>query len=195
VEYYVVLGGGVQRVGGVAADLIRFTDSQRDREIATVAPDVIGAVSAVDPLPVTTFPEHGGVSAEPVLCAHWRAAGNGANSTVLMGNSLAHDGTAVKLAQADGDGPNVDEVVFPPGRSAYVRATGVTGAGDTTAALYYVNDLGVVFGVHDQDAAHQFGLAGPAVRAPWAVLARLPRGPELSKEAASIARDTVAGPS
>jgi hypothetical protein len=27
------------------------------------------------------------------------------------------------------------------------------------------------------------------------VLARLPRGPELSKEAASVARDSIAGPS
>jgi type VII secretion protein EccB len=194
VEYYVVLGDGVQRIGEVAADLIRFTDSQRDREIATVAPDAIGAVPVVDPLPVTTFPERGGASAEPLLCAHWRAAGDSANSTVLTGNSLPRDGAPVKLAQGDGDGPNVDQVLFPHGRSAYVRATGVTAAGDTTGALYYVNDLGVVFGIHDQDAAHQLGLAGPAVRAPWPVLARLPRGPELSKENASIARDTVSGP-
>jgi type VII secretion protein EccB len=194
VEYYVVLGDGVQRIGEVAADLIRFTDSQRDREIATVAPDAIGAVPVVDPLPVTTFPERGGASAEPVLCAHWRAAGDSANSTVLTGNSLPHDGAPVELAQGDGDGPNIDQVLFPHGRSAYVCATGVTAAGDTTRALYYVNDLGVVFGIHDQDAAHQLGLAGPAVRAPWPVLARLPRGPELSKENASIARDTVSGP-
>ncbi|MGX9790058.1 type VII secretion protein EccB [Mycobacterium sp. MMS18-G62] len=195
VEHYVVLSDGVQRVGEVAADLIRFTDSQRGREIATVAPDVVGAVPVVDPLPVATFPERGGVSAEPVLCAQWRPSGITANSTVLMGNSLPRDGMSVPLAQADGDGPNVDEVVFPHGRSAYVRSTGVTGEGDTTAALYYINDLGVIFGIHDGDAAHHLGLAGPAVRAPWPVLARLPRGPELSKEAASIARDSVAGPS
>ena len=61
-DYYVVLAGGVQRIGEVAADLIRFTDSQRDRDIITVAPDVIGAVPMVDDLPVTAFPEHGGVA-------------------------------------------------------------------------------------------------------------------------------------
>lgn len=194
-EHYVVLGNGVQRVGEVAADLIRFTDSQRDREIATVAPDAVGAVSIVDTLPVSTFPERGGVSAEPALCAYWRVAGDSANTAVLTGNSLPFDGTPVKLAQADADGPNVDEVFIPHGRSAYVRSTGVTGDGDTAAALYYVDDLGVLFGIRDEDAARHLGLAGPAVPAPWPVLARLPRGPELSRDAASVARDSVAGPS
>ena len=36
VDYYVVLADGVQRIGAVAADLIRFSDSQSGREIATV---------------------------------------------------------------------------------------------------------------------------------------------------------------
>jgi len=39
------------------------------------------------------------------------------------------------------------------------------------------------------------GLAGAPVPAPWPILARLPRGPELSKDAASIVRDSVSGPS
>jgi type VII secretion protein EccB len=194
-EYYVVLRDGVQRVGEVAADLIRFTDSQRDREIPTVAPDAVGAVSVVNTLAVTTFPERGGVSAGPVLCAHWRPAGESANTTVLTGNSLPLDGAPVKLAQADADGPNVDEVFIPHGRSAYVRSTGVTGDGDTASALYYVDDFGVLFGIRDEDAAHHLGLAGPAIPAPWPVLARLPRGPELTRDAASVARDSVAGPS
>jgi type VII secretion protein EccB len=185
----------VQRIGEVAADLIRFTDSQRNHEIATVAPDAVAAVPALHALPVTTFPERAGVAAEPVVCAHWRVDDRTAKSTILFGNSFSADDAPVKLAQADGDGPNIDEVLFPRGRSAYVRSTGITGVGDMTAALYYVNDLGVAFGIHDEDAAHHLGLGGLPLPAPWPVLARLPRGPELSKEAASIARDSVAGPS
>lgn len=194
-EYYVVLGHGVQHVGEVAADLIRFTDSQRGREIATVAPDAVGAVPLVDTLPVATFPEHPGGSAEPVLCARWRGSRGVANTAVLTGDSLPLSGAPVKLTQADGDGPNVDDVFLPHGRGAYVRSAGVTGNGENTGALYYIDDLGVVFGIHDEDAAHHLGLAGPAVPAPWPVLARLPRGPELSTQAASVARDSVAGPS
>ena len=60
-EYYVALADGVQRVGEVAADLIRFTYSHR-RDIVTVAPGLIGSVPIVDELPVTTFPDRGGVA-------------------------------------------------------------------------------------------------------------------------------------
>ena len=67
-EYYVVLARGVQRIGEVAADLIRFTDSQNDRDIATVAPDVIGAVPILDTLHVSAFPDRGGVSHGAIVC-------------------------------------------------------------------------------------------------------------------------------
>ena len=42
-EYYVVLGTGVQRIGQMAADLLRFSDSQGTADIVAVAPDVIRA--------------------------------------------------------------------------------------------------------------------------------------------------------
>jgi type VII secretion protein EccB len=178
-EYYVVLAEGVQRIGEVTADLIRFTDSQSGRVIITVAPDVIGAVPMVDALPVTTFPDRGGVADETVLCAQWRPAADGrATTAVLVGDSLPLDSgnTAVYLAQADGQGSNVDTVFVPHGRTAYVRACGITGSGGNAGALYVVYDSGVVFGVRDEDTAKRLGLTTP-VPAPWPVLARLPRGP------------------
>jgi hypothetical protein len=80
----------------------------------------------------------------------------------------------------------LDAVYVPPGRSAYVRASG---GADTR---YLITDTGVRFAIHDEDAAHDLGLtaAGPV---PWALLAVLPAGPELSRRNASIARDTVSG--
>jgi type VII secretion protein EccB len=186
----------VQRIGQVAADLIRFTDSQDARDIVTVAPDVIGAVPILDTLRVSAFPGHGGVSNDAVVCARWRPDPTGTNTAVLMGNSLkADDIDPVTLAQADGDGPSVDGVSIPQGRSVYVRSTGITGDGASNGALYFINDSGAVFGLRDQDTAKHLGLAGTPVPAPWPVLARLPRGPELSKDAASVARDSIAGPS
>jgi type VII secretion protein EccB len=192
-EYYVVLADGVQRIGEVAADLIRFTNAQRGRDIVTVAPDVIGTLPAVDDLPVTTFPERAGVTDDAVLCAQWRsgAPGGGANTVLLVGDSLPLEGSLpVNLAQADGDGPDVDSVYIPLGRSAYVRATDAA-AGGGTGALYVITDSGVVFGVHDDDAARRLGLSVAPVPGPWPVLARLPRGPELSVQAASVVRDSV----
>ena len=195
-EYYVVLARGVQRIGEVAADLIRFTNSQHDRDIDTVAPDIIGAVPILDTLRVSEFPERGGVSGDAIVCARWQVSPAATNTAVLVGNSLSDvRDNPLMLAQADGDGPSVDTVSIPRGRSAYVRSIGIAGDSASTGALYFVNDSGVVFGLRDEDTAKHLGLAGTPVPAPWPVLARLPRGPELSKDAASIARDSVAGPS
>lgn len=191
-EYYVVLAGGVQRIGEVTADLIRFRDSQRGREIITVEPDVIGAVPMVDELPVTTFPERVDVAADVVVCSQWWAAGATSNTALLLADSLPlGGGVPVNLVQADGTGPNVDGVVIPPGRSAFVRAVGINGDGGRAGARYLINDSGIVFGIHDEDAAKRLGLSGVPVPAPWPVLARLPRGPELSVQAASVVRDSV----
>jgi type VII secretion protein EccB len=195
-EFYVVLARGVQRIGRVAADLIRFTDSQDARDIVTVAPDVIGTVPILDTLRVSAFPERGGASNDAIVCTRWRPDRAGTNSVVLIGNSLPVDGAdSVTLAQADADGPNIDAVSIPQGRSVYVRSTGISGDGASAGALYYIGDSGVVFGLRDEGTAKHLGLTGVPVAAPWPVLARLPRGPELSKDAASVARDSVAGPS
>jgi type VII secretion protein EccB len=193
-EYYIVLAQGMQRIGRVAADLIRFTDAQNDRDIATVAPDVISAVPIVDTLPVSTLPERAAVSSAAVVCARWQFGIAEANSAVLVADSLGTGDDAITLTQTDGDGPNVDAFAMPRGRSAYVRSTGVGGDGASTGALYFVNDSGVAFGLRDEDSAKRVGLGSTPVPAPWPVLARLPRGPELSKGAASIARDSVTGP-
>jgi type VII secretion protein EccB len=195
-EYFVVLARGVQRIGQVAADLIRFTDSQDARDIVAVAPDIIGTVPILDTLRVSAFPERAGVSNDNIVCARWRPGPEGANTAVLMGNSLpVGSASPVALAQDDRDGPSVDSVSIPRGRSVYVRSSAITGDGASAGALYFIDDSGVVFGLRDEDTAKQLGLTAAPVPAPWPVLARLPRGPELSRDAASVARDSVAGPS
>jgi hypothetical protein len=75
-----------------------------------------------------------------------------------------------------------------------VRSVGILGGDVTTGTRFLVNEEGVVFGVHDEAAASDLGLSEPAP-APWPVLARLPRGPELSSDAASVVRDAVSPPS
>jgi type VII secretion protein EccB len=201
-EFYVVLSGGVQRIGEVAADLIRFALPGRFDEVPTVAPSAIAETRVVSILPVEHLPDHAGV---PVgadtglsVCAHWRNGGSDArsNTIVLTGESAVRDlhDSAVALGQADGDGPNVDRVVVPAGHCAYVRSVGILGDDGTAGTRFLVNDEGVVFGIRDGNAASRLGLSEAAALAPWPVLARLPRGPELSSEAASILRDAVSPP-
>jgi hypothetical protein len=144
---------------------------------------------------VNAFPERAGVAGDPVLCARWSSASEEGtvDTAVLTGDAqpLGRGDAPVDLAQADETGPGVDHFFLPRGRSAFVRAAGVTGEGGDTGALYFVDESGVVFGVHDEDAAKRLGLTSPPVAAPWPLLARLPRGPELSVEGASFVRDSV----
>ena len=142
----------------------------------------------VDVLPVATFPDHAGApigaAGQPVLCARWepdRLIGH-TNTTVLVGDSLPLDSGDTdrrRLRRPMGTGPTSTLSSLPPGRSAYVRSTGITGDGGTGGPLYLMTDSGVLFGVHDENAAKHLGLPSTPVPAPWPVLALLPRGPEL----------------
>jgi len=189
-EFYVVLPAGVQRIGRVAAELLRFSDSQGTANTITVAPDAIRAAAVANALPVAGFPDRAPeLDGGSTLCVTLRPDPSGDfDIAFLIGSGLPVPAgrVAVNLSQADGRGPALDAVFLPPGRSAYVRA------GNRVGTRYLVADTGVRFAIHDDDAAHDLGLAAP-VPAPWPVLAALPSGPELSRQSASVARDTVAG--
>ncbi|MBW0012918.1 type VII secretion protein EccB [Mycobacterium sp.] len=190
-EYYVVLVGGVQRIGQLAADLLRFSSSLGAANAIAVAPDAIRAAGVVRDLPVAGFPDRAPVMSDggKTLCVTWQPGRPGDSGIAL----LAGDGLPVQagqlpvtLAQADGGGAALDAVYVPPGRSAYVFGGGRAGT------RFLVTETGVRFAVHDEDAAHDLGLPAP-IPAHWPVLSALPSGPELSRVSASVARDTVAG--
>jgi type VII secretion protein EccB len=193
VDYFVVLADGMQRVGEVAADLIRYTDGRAGEQIPTVSADVVGALAVVTSLPVATFPHRGGVTSARVVCARWSPAPGetASHSEVLIGDQVPAAERSITLAQTDGDGPAIDTVAVPTGRSVFARSVGLTGAGPSAGSLFLVADTGVMYGVWDDETAAVLGLADP-VPAPWPVLAHLPRGPELSRREASVARDGLA---
>jgi type VII secretion protein EccB len=195
-EHYVVLSHGIQRIGQVAADLLRFTDSRGTRTAISVAPDIIHATPTVTELPVGTFPDTAPSALDEMgmaLCVRWgHEASGGIEISVLAGGLPIPAGQEpVKLSQADGKGPAVDAVYLSPGRSAYVRATGLSGDNPRAGTRYLITDTGVRFAVHDDDAAHDLGLPDTAIAAPWPLLANLPAGPELSRANASVAQDAV----
>jgi type VII secretion protein EccB len=198
-QFYVVLAGGVQRIGRVAADLLRFGDSQGNAAAITVAADLIRAAPVVAALPVSTFPDR--IAERPhaplddghdtALCASW--ADGGVTFLAGGGPPVPAGRSPVTLSQADGPGPALDAVYLQPARSAYVRSVGLLGDGSRGGTRYLVTDTGVRFAIHDDDAAHDLGLQAAATPAPWQMLALLPSGPELSRQTASVSRDTVAG--
>ncbi len=196
-EFYVVLTDGVQRVGRLVADLVRFTNSQGTRTVMAVAPDVIRNAPAVTRLPVSGFPDQAKtppLSDDGTLCARWAYAASGkVDISFSVGGLPLPDGEgAVSLAQADAKGPAVDAVYLPPGRSAYVRATGLSGGNVRAGTRYFISDTGVRYAVHDDDAAHDLGMPDAMIAAPWPVLAKLPAGPDLSRANASVVQDVPA---
>jgi type VII secretion protein EccB len=195
-EYYVVFSDGVQRVGEVAADLVRLNNSHGTRTVISVAPDLIRATPTVTRLPLSTFPDRAPTAVNVIstaLCVRWTHAASGGVeiSFLVRGLPVPAGQQSVSLAQADGDGPDVDAVYVPPARSAYVRATGLSGANARAGTRYLITDTGVRFAVHDDDAAHDLGLPDTMIPAPWPVLAKLPAGPELSRANASVAQDIL----
>lgn len=185
-EYFVVLAGGVQRVGSVAVDLLRAAAPRPGSDFPVLDPSLLRRVPTVGTLPVAAFPDrirsrHGGDL--PAVCAAWTADG----VSLLGGPALPLDGAAppVPLAQADGAGPAIDAVSVPPGRSVYVRAPG--GAGSV------ITGAGARFDLGDPAAAGALGLPGEAAQAPWPLLRMLPTGPVLSRRAALVARDVLPG--
>ena len=189
-DYYAVVAGGVQRIGRVAADRLRDSDSRGAVDPVAVAPDTLRALTTVDTLPVGSFPERAPtlVGGSGDLCVRWGSASSGRSAALLAGHGLPvpPGQQPVALAQADGDGPALDAVFLPPGRSAYVRDDGLAGS------RYLVAETGVRFAVRDDDAARDLGLPA-AIPAPWPVLKALPAGPELGREKALLAWDTVGG--
>lgn len=192
-EFYVVLTDGLQRIGRVAADVIRFSVTQSAGEPPVVPADVAADVPVADSLAVARFPERVLPRGRAVVCARWdpKRTGTDTNTAVAVSDSLSS--AAVQLAQADGSGPNIDRVYIPEGRSALVQAGSLVRDASVGGPLYLLTDLGVLFGIRDAETAEHLGLGEGVVPAPWPMLARLPRGPELNRDAASVVRDVVPG--
>lgn len=197
-EFYVVLTEGVQRVGAVAADVIRHAYGG---DLVVVSPERIVALPLVDDLAVAAFPEHPrrarGADDGLLVCARWHQPDDpdaAPGVEVLTGSRRALDAvTTTPLGQADGAGPRVDAVALPGGRSAYVRAT-VFGDRGSSGPLFVVTDAGVAFGVPDRESGRHLGLGDAPAAAPWSIVAHLPGGPELSAQQASVVRDGLVAP-
>ncbi|KQH77248.1 type VII secretion protein EccB [Mycobacterium gordonae] len=188
-EYYVVLNAGVQRISQVIADLLRFEVSA---EITTVDPGLLRTAPSVDTLPVSGIPEQ--VPSDPggsTWCAVWTPVASGPPDIGFLADPRPSATGAVRLAQADGPGPAVDAFSLAAGHSAYVATQSRVGNSTRVDTRYLVTDTGVRFAIHDDEAAHLLGLPATPTPAPWPVLAALPCGPELSREKASVARDTL----
>lgn len=180
-EYYVALPGGLQRIGRLAAELIRFSDPAAPPEIDAVAPELIARSPLVDALPVGTYPDEPPalLDAHDDLCATWQSGRTGA----AVGRRTVDRPGAATLSGADGDGPAVDIVSVPTGAGLDVAE--VPGKG-----RYLITSAGIRFPVHESAVA-ALGLSDKPADAPWPIVGVLPAGPQLERSAASVGRDVL----
>lgn len=187
-QHYVVLPDGVARVNDTTAAALRATNSYGLLEPPSVEASVVAKIAErvyVSPLPDKPLQVLLRQDA-PVLCWSWqREPGDQApKTTVIAGRRLPIPSSSVGtgIDQIDGDA-----VVYIEGGQFVRLQSPDPRVGES---LYYIDPQGVRYGIANDDAAKNLGLAGP-VNAPWQVVGLLVEGPVLSKEAALLEHDTL----
>lgn len=186
-RHHLVLADGLQQIGPVAAELIRYGGGRQLRLGAEQISAVPGTTRpvALDHLPETVPDVR---TDDAVLCVRWTApdeAGAVPETSVLTGRDLPIPAGNRTVFPA-GPEAAVRTVHLPAGSGAFVRLHGGSGAGGTMV----VTDTGVRHGV-PADSAAALGLGDDTVSAPWSMLALLPSGPDLRADHAFVVRDAV----
>ncbi|MGV9674797.1 type VII secretion protein EccB [Nocardia sp. NPDC003482] len=209
-DLFVVLAGGVQRVGPFTAQLLRNADSHGMSEIKTVPPDALDGVPTISDLPIAHFPTEVPkvITAEeaPVACVAWgKSAGtvspqaqtadptDRAEVRLLVGSRLPLPDSAkpVELASSSGSGEHVDNVYIRPSTGEFVQTTGMESGSVRRDSLFYIGDNGVRYGIPDMKTAQVLGLGTSPHLAPWAIVGQLVPGPTLSPQDALTSYDTL----
>lgn len=201
--YSVLLRDGYQEIPKAVADLIRFTPGYPGPErIRQLRPADLNNVKNVeDGLDVNTadFPRD---IARPVplanstlACLYWAydKDGDRQSFTVTIADDLRVPGAPqpVKLAQSDGSGDRLDQVLIAAGKGAAVQGTVPAGQTRGTGEIWLVTDQGVRYPVPNVDIAAALGMGTQFDPAPQAIMKVLPIGPALDPDEAIRTFDTI----
>lgn len=203
--YYVLLPGGVQRITGFVADLLRTAQGSATPRL--VAPGALVHIPVVDVLNLDYYPpgrvSFVDVEANPVTCIEWKkqAGDPQAVMTLRSGRGLpvapAMESRLVGLVRDDRDHDSVeaDRTLILPGAANFVATTSAVVTSDSRESLYWLSPQGVRFGVSwDQRTLQPLGIdPAAAVQAPWPIVRTFAAGPAISRGDALLARDTVTG--
>lgn len=206
-QYYVMLPDGVQKITNFVADLLRSANSYGAAAPKVVSPDVLVDIPDVTSLPVEYYPtgrlKFVDTGANPTTCVGWEKASSDpqARVTVYSGRGLpvspAVDNRIVRLVRDDRDPASVEanNVLVLPGATNFVSSTSGVIDALSRESMFWVDGRGVRFGIaNDDQTVRALGLdPRVAQQAPWPLLRTFAPGPQLSKAAALLARDTVPG--
>jgi type VII secretion protein EccB len=201
--YSVLLREGYQEIPKAVADLIRFTPRYPGPErIRQVLPADLNNVPNVENgLDVNTsdFPRD---IAKPkplgdskLACLHWayNKDGDRQDFAVTVADELRIPGAPqpVKLAQGDGSGDRLDQVLIAAGKGAAVQGTVQKGQARGTGEIWLVTDQGVRYPVPSGEIAAALGMGTQFDPAPQTIMNILPVGPALDPAEATRTFDTI----
>ena len=185
-QYHVVLLDGVAPVNSTTAAALRATDSHGLVTPPEVVPNLVITLPERpydSPLPPAALTPLSRQDA-PVLCWTWdrRAGDQKPQTVVIAGRHLPIPPSALGsgITQVQGTA-----TVYTNGGKYIQVQSDDPRYGES---LYYVDPLGVRYGLPDQETAATLGLSSPTP-APWEVVRLLVEGPVLSRDAALLERD------
>jgi type VII secretion protein EccB len=203
--FYVLLPGGVQKITGFVADLIRTALAQGSATPTLVSPDKLIHIPVVEVLDVGYYPTGKlnfiDTAANPVTCVGWEKQTTDPQATITVYSgrglpvSIGMDPRLVRLVRDDRnpDSVEADQALVLPGAANFVATTSGVATSNSRESLYWLSPQGVRFGVQwDQKTVQALGLdPGSAVQAPWPIVRTFAAGPAISRDAALLARDTI----
>lgn len=204
-QFYVLLPDGVQKVTSLVADLMRNANSYGSVAPLVVSPDKLVNVPELDSLPIDYYPDSRlkfvDTAADRTTCVGWEKASTDpqARITVFSGRGLpvspAMDSRLVRLVRDDRSPESVvaNQVLVMPGATNFVVSTSELLDAESRESLFWLSPNGVRFGIAaEDDTLRGLGLDPTlAQQAPWPLLRTFASGPELSRRAALLARDTI----
>ncbi|HEX7322090.1 MAG TPA: type VII secretion protein EccB [Mycobacterium sp.] len=203
--FYVLLPGGVQKISGFVADLLRTADSQGFTTPKSISLDKLIGIPVVDTLRVAYYPpgklNFVDTAANPVTCVGWSKQSTDPQATIVFytGRGLPVpielDSRLVRLVRDDRapDSVEADQALMLPDAANFVATTSEAAAADSRESLYWISAQGVRYGIEwDQPTVQALGLdTRRAVQAPWPLVRTFAAGPAISRQGALLARDTV----
>jgi type VII secretion protein EccB len=197
-QYFLLLQNGKQEITAGAAAVLHAS-KYNSKEVPNATGAVTDAPNAPEEEQLNLFnfpvevPEPVTFQQSPTSCLSWKNVNGDHNITVTLNKEALTPKAPVKLAQHDGDGPNVDYYYMPAGKAAVVRAA-ANEAGASSGPIVLVSDQGVQYGIKDVATAQGLGVirGGGDIKAAPAWLTRtLPKGDFLDPAAASVTYDSV----
>ena len=202
-QYFLLLKSGKEQINeGAAAVLHANNYSHRGIPNATGAVTQAKDADDSDALDFSRFPmavpKPVSFQQSDTSCLSWKNNNGSQDITVTLNKGNPAPKPAVKLAQYDGNGPNVDYFYMPAGKSAVVRGT-TNESGSDSGPIFLVSDQGVLYGIKDVATAQGLGVVrgGGDIKAGPSWLMRnntLPQGDFLDPAQASFIYDSIPVP-